>query len=66
MPGVPPVTTPDVRPMVATVVLLLTHVPPAAVLLNVAVFPWHIAVIPDIGERVTTVTIAVEVHPGAT
>jgi hypothetical protein len=35
VPTAPPVVMPELEPMVATTVLLLAHVPPAVVLLNV-------------------------------
>jgi len=66
VPDDTPETTPDERPMVATVVLPLTHVPPGEVLLNVVVVPWQRVRVPIIGESVTTVTTADAVQPGAT
>lgn len=41
VPTEDPVTTPDVNPTAATVVLPLTHVPPVTVLLSVIVEPLH-------------------------
>ena len=44
VPPVPvPVTTPETEPTVATVVLLLVHVPPAVASLKVMLAPEHIA-----------------------
>ena len=58
VPAVPPVTTPDDDPIAAIDVLLLDHVPPAGVLLNVPVAPWQPANAPVIasgsGFTVTT------------
>ena len=49
VPKVPPVTTPVAEPIVATPVLLLTHVPPLTASVRVMVAPTHTAVGPLIG-----------------
>ena len=51
VPAVLPVTTPDV-PMLATVGLLLLHVPPAAEFDSVDVAPAHIDVVPVIAAEI--------------
>ena len=63
VPNVSPFTIPVV-PMVAIVVLPLLHVPPAMLLVSVEVEPVQTAVLPDMGEGVTsTVTAFVTKHP---
>jgi len=55
-------TTPVLLPTVATLVLLLTHVPPVEELANVAVLPLHKVVVPVIEPGVAyTVITFVEV-----
>jgi hypothetical protein len=58
-----PVTTPEVIPAVATVVVLLAHVPPVVGSLNVVVLPWQTVVIPVMGVSSVTLTVAVLVQP---
>jgi hypothetical protein len=57
-----PVTTPDVDPAVATVVLLLLQVPPVLVLVKVVLAPEQRTAVPDIaaGADVTVTTTVVE------
>jgi hypothetical protein len=50
VPTASPVTIPDVVPIVATVTLLLTHVPPVSVLPKVVVNPRHTAGVPEIAD----------------
>jgi hypothetical protein len=66
VPGVTPVTTPVADVIVATVVLLLDHVPPGVVLLSVTVLPVHTEVRPDIvlGSGVTVIVV-LEIQPPA-
>lgn len=60
-----PVTTPDDKPIVATAVVLLLHVPPP-VLLNVIAEATHTADAPVIGDGSgSTVTVRVTAHPAA-
>ena len=64
MPGVLPVTTPVNEPTVAMVVLLLVHVPPPTVLLNVVVCPTHALRMPVmIPGALFTVTRRVALQP---
>lgn len=58
-----PVTIPDVAPIVATVVLLLVHVPPGVASVNAVVNPWHTVVTPVIGAKGYTVTVVTAVQP---
>lgn len=61
-----PVSMPDVKPIVATPVLLLPQEPPPVLLLSVEVVDWHIVVVPAIAEGVgLIVTIAVTWQPVA-
>jgi hypothetical protein len=64
-PGlVPPVNDPEVSPMVATVVLLLLHVPPVVTSINVVVVPGQILSVPVIVDGIgLTVTIVVARQP---
>jgi hypothetical protein len=67
-PGLPPAVINVVEPgpavTVATVVLLLVHVPPGVLVLSVAVVPAHIWPGPDIGAGTgNTVTDTELVHP---
>ena len=48
MPPAMPVTNPAETSMVATVVVALLQLPPAVVLLQLAVLPWHTGVVPVI------------------
>jgi hypothetical protein len=50
--------------MMATLVLLLTHVPPVVTLLSVVLMPWHITNVPVIGGGIgLTVTTLVTTQP---
>ena len=63
VPGIMPETTP-VPEIVPTVVLLLIHVPPPAVLPNAVAAPAHTCSVPLIAEGAKfTVTTAVVVQP---
>jgi hypothetical protein len=59
VPATRPFTTPVDEPIVATVVLLLDHIPPSVVLLKLVVSPIQTLAVPDIAEgcgfTVTTV-----------
>ena len=60
VPGSPPVTTPVIGSMVATVPLLLLHVPPGVPLLRVVAVPEQSVLPPVIGVAVApTVTVCV-------
>ena len=48
VPAVMPVTTPEAEPILATLVLLLTHVPPEDASLSVVVPPTHTELAPVI------------------
>jgi hypothetical protein len=63
-PATPP-TTPDEEPTVATVVVVLLHVPPAVALLSVIVDPWQTTGVPNIAvaDVTFTVVVAVVVQP---
>jgi len=64
VPAETAVTTPAPVPTVATVVVLLDHVPPVVVLTNVTVAPAHTGTDPVIATgELLTVTTAVAVHP---
>ena len=63
MPPLIPVTIPPVFVTCATVVLLLVHVPPVAVLLSVVLAPWHRVVVPVIEITFVTVTVVVVTQP---
>jgi hypothetical protein len=64
VPGVIPVAIPDVVSIVAIIMLLLVHVPPAAVLLRAVVDPWHTELVPVIaGGNEFTVTTSHVLHP---
>ena len=65
VPLVRPLTRPVPKPMVATAVLLLLHVPPGVASASVDVLPAQSERIPVIGEIGLTVTTAVVVHPAA-
>jgi hypothetical protein len=63
-PTVSPVTMPVNKLTVATVVLLLLHVPPAVASLNIVVSPKHTFVLPVIGAgNGFTVTVVVMKQP---
>ena len=63
VPAAIPVTMPDV-PIVATPVLLLSHVPPTVVEERVVVVPAHKAVVPVITAGIVLMVIDVVVlHP---
>jgi hypothetical protein len=64
-PGLaPPVNKPDVKPIEATVVLALLHVPPDMASANVVVAPEQIPVVPVIADGWGfTVSIAVTEQP---
>ena len=64
MPEATPVKIPVDEPMVATAVLLLVHVPPPDVLLNVAVVPGHAVNVPVIAAgNGLTVKVVVLIQP---
>jgi hypothetical protein len=64
VPAATPVTTPEVALIVATVTLLLLHVPPVVASLSVSVEPAHTPATPDIAEgALFTVTTLVTLHP---
>jgi hypothetical protein len=64
VPGITPVTTPDVRSTVAIDGLLLVHVPPAEALLSAVVEPSHTEVVPAISAgRALLVTSTNVLHP---
>jgi hypothetical protein len=46
----PPVSNPDVRPIVAIVVLPLPQLPPVTASVNVVVVPEQILVVPEIAD----------------
>ena len=59
-----PVTTPVVAPTLAMAALLLLHVAPGVVVLNVVVLPTHTFGVPLIGPgNGFTVSTVVVVHP---
>ena len=52
--------------MVATLVLLLVHVPPVVALISVVVFPWQTVVAPEMSEgKARTVTVVLDMQPDA-
>jgi len=58
VPVATPVTTPDVDPIVATLVVVLDHLPPVDASLSVVVDPTHTLSVPVIGlDNVPTVTV---------
>jgi hypothetical protein len=59
VPAIPPVTIPDPEPTVAILVLLVFHVPPAILLLNVRFDPEHTIDAPDIAPGATLVVTVV-------
>lgn len=64
VPDATPVTTPLDEPTVACAVLLLVHVPPAILLLNVVVWPTHTVGVPVITDGAAfTVNDVVREHP---
>jgi hypothetical protein len=63
VPGPVPVVTPDEPATVAMAVLPLVQEPPVVGLLNVVVPPWHSVVVPAMGKRAFTVTVAIAVQP---
>jgi hypothetical protein len=64
VPAVTPVTIPEAAPIVAMLVLPLSHVPPAEASVSVVVRPIHTVAVPpmDAGNGLT-VTIVVVVQP---
>jgi hypothetical protein len=58
---VPPVTIPVELPTEATVLLLLVHVPPDIVLLNIVVCPEHTVGVPVLagGTGFTVITVVI-------
>ena len=66
VPANSPVTIPDDEPMMATVVLLLVHVPPAGVEFSVVVNPTQTVSVPVMFVGLALiVTIAVLIQPVA-
>ena len=66
MPAVIPVRIPEAEPIVALAVLLLLQVPPASVLLSVAVAPAHMVLLPLIAAAAgLTVMSVVVMQPEA-
>ena len=66
VPGDIPDTTPKAGSIVATVELLLLHVPPAVVLFSVVVFPVHMVVVPVMAPgNGVTVIVKVEIQAPA-
>lgn len=65
LPAVIPLTAPVVAPTVATDVLLLVHVPPGVVLVNVVVAPMQTVDEPGViaDGKAATITVLVTVHP---
>ena len=64
VPEATPVTIPELVPTVASVTLLLNHVPPGVASVSVVVKPMHTLSVPDIAAgNGLTVTTVVEVHP---
>ena len=64
VPALIPVMMPEVAPIVAIAVLLLVHVPPAAVLVSVVVEPIHTSAVPAIeAGKGFTVNEAVRIQP---
>jgi hypothetical protein len=60
VPTIPPVTTPEPEPTVAILVLLVLHVPPVTLLLNVMFEPEQTDAVPGMmAGAVKTVTVAV-------
>ena len=49
-PILPPSTMPVVKPTVATIVVLLVHVPPVVASVSVTALPSHTAAVPSIGH----------------
>jgi hypothetical protein len=67
VPAESAVTKPDVGSIVATVVLVLLHVPPPVTLVNVVDAPLHILKVPVVvnttGTVVTEIDLEVAVEP---
>lgn len=64
VPAATPATIPVVAPTVAVAVLLLLHVPPVVVELNVVTAPVHTVEAPDIAAgNGLTVTVAITRQP---
>ncbi len=64
VPEATPVTMPDDRPIVATPVLPLLHVPPLVASVSVVVESTHAVIVPPIDDGIgLTVTTAVAKHP---
>jgi hypothetical protein len=67
VPAVSPATTPLALPTVATVVLLLLHVPPSTVLDNVVDDPTHTefvpVIVPDVADVVTAISLVEKTVP---
>ena len=61
VPPITPVTTPVPVPTVATVVVLLAHLPPGVPSLRVLACPAHIVVMPVIGSGLAFTDIMVYV-----
>lgn len=66
VPAPVPVTIPDIKPAVATAVLLLVHDPPVIVFVNVVVAPAHMFLVPliAVGPGLTVTTVVI-LHPVA-
>ena len=65
-PAVPPTTTPEVDPTVATVISLLLHKPPVVASVKVVVSPPQRLLAPDIADNALTVSERVARHPAPT
>ena len=63
MPAATPVTMPLVDPIVARVVLPLSHVPPPMASVNVIVEPMHTDVGPAMGASALIVSVLVAKQP---
>jgi len=64
LPADIPVTVPEIGPIVATPALLLAHVPPDDVLLNVVVAPTQTDAVPVIAAgKALTVAVVLEEQP---
>jgi hypothetical protein len=63
VPGITPVTIPELEPTVE-LPLLLVHTPPGGVAVNVVVNPTHTLAVPEIddGDGFTVTTVVVK-HP---
>ena len=65
VPAAIPVKKPDEALIVAMAELPLVHAPPAVLLLNVVLLPWHTAGLPVMGVGAFTVTVVLAVQPAA-